>query len=53
MSDDRSGNFQGADDVFRLMWSISQQADMICALIWVSTEARLTARPKEAAVTTG
>lgn len=49
MQDSPFGSFQDSDSVSKLLWSISQQADMIAALVWVGSEARLTARSKEAA----
>jgi len=45
MQDSPFGSFQDSDSVSGLLWSISQQADMIAALIWVGGEARAHARP--------
>jgi hypothetical protein len=36
MSDDRAGTFQTADDVFPLMWAMSQQFDTIAGMVHVA-----------------
>ena len=41
-----AGNFQNAEDVFPLLWLVSQQFQTVAALVQVGNDARLEARPE-------
>ena len=41
-----AGNFQNAEDLFPLLWLVSQQFQTVAALVQVGNDARLEARPE-------
>ena len=45
-SERAAGNFQDAQDLFPLLWLVSQQFQTLAALVQVGNDARIEARPE-------